>query len=218
MASFAQVQTASLVDTAYQALRRAILAGDVDPGSRLSEAVVAREMGISRAPVREALRMLEQSGLVSQQHNKGYRVSEFTDEDFFELATLRFALESLALRLAADSKDLVSKLETVLDEIRGAEESGDSVKAVMLDRQFHETILIASGHRRLREIWAGLRDQVELAVANTNRSFPTLEGLSHAHVSLLEAIRKGDLEKMVKELETHIFNGPIINKEFDAKL
>jgi len=216
MASFEQVQTSSLVDSAYEAVRKAILVGDVEPGSRLSEAVVAREMGISRAPVREALRMLERSGLVIQQHNKGYRVNEFSEDDFFELATLRFALESLAMRLAIESEDLIPSLESVLDEIRDAEKSGNSVKAVMLDRQFHEAILIASGHGRLREIWTGLRDQVELAVANNNRSFATLEGLSHAHDSLLEAIRGGDLEQVIKELELHIFNGPLIEKENNA--
>lgn len=216
MASFEQVQTSSLVDSAYEAVRKAILVGDVEPGSRLSEAVVAREMGISRAPVREALRMLERSGLVIQQHNKGYRVNEFSEDDFFELATLRFALESLAMRLAIESEDLIPSLESVLDEIRDAEKSGNSVKAVVLDRQFHEAILIASGHGRLREIWTGLRDQVELAVANNNRSFATLEGLSHAHDSLLEAIRGGDLEQVIKELELHIFNGPLIEKENNA--
>lgn len=216
MASFEQIQISSLVDSAYEAVRKAILVGDVEPGSRLSEAVVAREMGISRAPVREALRMLERSGLVIQQHNKGYRVSEFSEHDFFELATLRFALESLAMRLAIESEDLIPSLESVLDEIRDAEESGNSVRAVMLDRQFHEAILIASGHGRLREIWTGLRDQVELAVANNNRSFATLEGLSHAHDSLLEAIRGGDLEQVMKELELHIFNGPLIEKENNA--
>jgi len=216
MTSFEQVQTSSLVDSAYEAVRKAILVGDVEPGSRLSEAVVAREMGISRAPVREALRMLERSGLVIQQHNKGYRVNEFSEDDFFELATLRFALESLAMRLAIESEDLIPSLESVLDEIRDAEKSGNSVKAVVLDRQFHEAILIASGHGRLREIWTGLRDQVELAVANNNRSFATLEGLSHAHDSLLEAIRGGDLEQVIKELELHIFNGPLIEKENNA--
>jgi DNA-binding GntR family transcriptional regulator len=216
MASFEQLQTPSLVDSAYEAVRKAILVGDVEPGSRLSEAVVAREMGISRAPVREALRMLERSGLVNQQHNKGYRVSEFSDDDFFELATLRFALESLAMRLAIESEDLVQNLELVLDKIRDAKKSGDSVQAAKLDREFHEVILIASGHGRLREIWAGLRDQIELAVANNNRSFPTLTGLTHAHVSLLEAICRGDLEQVTKELELHIFNGPLIKKEIDA--
>ena len=216
MASFEPVQTPSLVDSAYEAVRSAILVGDLEPGSRLSEAVVAREMGISRAPVREALRLLERSGLVNQQHNKGYRVSEFTEDDFFELATLRFALESLALRLALESDDLVPRLESVLDEIRDAEKTGDSVRAVVLDRQFHETILIASGHARLREVWNGLRDQVELAVANTNRAFPTLEGLSHAHVALLDAIRERDVERMMKELETHVLNGPMTKRDFNA--
>ena len=216
MANFEQLQNPSLVDSAYEAVRKAILVGDVEPGSRLSEAVVAREMGISRAPVREALRMLERSGLVNQQHNKGYRVCEFSDDDFFELATLRFALESLAMRLAIKSKDLVPSLESVLDKIRDAEKKGDAVKAAKLDREYHETILIASGHGRLREIWAGLRDQVELAVANNNRSFPTLEGLSRSHVSLLEAIRGGDLEQVTKQLELHIFNGPLIKKDIDA--
>ena len=205
MASFEHVQLPSLVDSAYEAVRNAILVGDVAPGSRLSEAVVAREMGISRAPVREALRMLERSGLVNQQHNKGYRVSEFSDDDYFELATLRFALESLAMRLAIASDDLVPNLQSVLDKIREAEKSRDTVQAAKLDREFHEAILIASGHGRLREIWAGLRDQVELAVANNNRAFPTLEGLAGAHASLLETIRGGDLAQITKELELHIF-------------
>ena len=216
MASFEQVQTPSLVDSAYEAVRKAILVGDVEPGSRLSEAVVAREMGISRAPVREALRMLEHSGLVNQQHNKGYRVCEFSDDDFFELATLRFAMESLAMRLAIESEDLVPNLESILERIRDAEKRGNAVQAAKLDREFHEAILIASGHGRLRKIWAGLRDQIELAVANNNRSFATLEGISHAHGSLLEAIRGGDLDPITKQLELHIFNGPLIKRESDA--
>jgi len=216
MASFEQVQTPSLVDSAYKAVRKAILVGDVEPGSRLSEAVVAREMGISRAPVREALRMLERSGLVNQQHNKGYRVSEFSDDDFFELATLRFALESLAMRLAIASEELVPNLEAVLNKIQDAEKSGNSAQAAKLDREFHEAILIASGHGRLRDIWDGLRDQVELAVANNNRAFATLDGLSRAHLALLEAIRAGNLEQVTQELELHIFNGPLRKKDTDA--
>src|SRR4051794_5329695 len=110
MPTFPSLQSSSLVAEAHRALHGAILRGEIEPGAPLFEAAVAREMGISRAPVREALRLLEQSGPVIHEANKGYRVASFTEEDLRELAAIRLALEGVAVREAIHNPDAAPRL------------------------------------------------------------------------------------------------------------
>jgi len=209
MTTFSALQPSSLVEEAYQEIRAAILGGRVATGSQLSEAGIAREMGVSRGPVREALRLLEQAGLVVREPNKGYRVASFTREDLVEFASLRLALEGLALRGAIRDPKTPVELRAIWREMGEATRREDRARAIELDRQFHETLVVRSGHRRLRAVWNQLRDQIELAVAEIALSYPTLSGRAASHVPMLDAIERQDLDGALSALETHIYDSDI---------
>ncbi len=210
MPTFPSVRSSSLVEEAHRALHGAILRGDIAPGAPLFEAAVAREMGISRGPVREALRLLEQSGLVVHEANKGYRVASFTEADLRELAAIRLALESVAVRESIRNAEVGPRLRGVLEQMQRAVKRGDRARTVALDREFHETLVALSGQRRLLAVWAGLRDQIELAVAEISHLYPSMAGRAASHVPLLEAIEQGDLELALKALEAHIYDAEVL--------
>lgn len=209
MPTFPSLQSSSLVEEAHRALHEAILRGDIAPGAPLFEAAVAREMGISRGPVREALRRLEQSGLVVHEANKGYRVASFTEDDLRELAAIRLALEGVAVRGAIHNPESVDRLGEVLEQMRRAVRRGDRARTVALDREFHETVVALSGQRRLLAVWAGLRDQIELAVAEVSNSYPSMAGRAASHIPLLEAIGRRDLDGALAALEAHIYDAAV---------
>jgi DNA-binding GntR family transcriptional regulator len=209
MSTFSSLQSSSLVEEAHRAIHRAILNGDLKPGSPLFEAAVAREMGISRGPVREALRLLERGGLVTHEPNKGYRVASFTSDDLTELASIRLALEGLALRKAIENPETGPRLRAVLGEMMKAQKKGDRARIVVLDREFHETVVDMSGQARLRAVWLSLRDQIELAVAEVSHTYASMSGRTSSHVPLLEAIEQGDLDRALEALEAHIFDASV---------
>ena len=213
MATFRSLQTSSVVKEAHRALHEAIIRGELQPGAPLFEAVIAREMGVSRGPVREALRLLERSGLVIHEPNRGYRVASFTKEDLRELAGIRLALEGLSLRKAIENPETATRLEEVLGEMRKAQRKGNRALTVELDRKFHETIILMSGQKRLHAIWSGLRDQIELAVAEISHSYPSLAGRAPSHDPLLEAIKRGDMNVALKALEAHIYDAPVFRED-----
>ncbi len=209
MATFSSVQSSSLVEKAHRAIHQAILNGDLKPGSQLLEAAVAREMGISRGPVREALRLLERGGLVVHQPNKGYRVARFTPDDLIVLASIRLALESLALHRAIENPGTGPRLRAVLGEMMKAQKKGDRARVVGLDRQFHEAVVDMSGQARLLAVWLSLRDQIELAVAEVSHTYASMSGRTASHVPLVEAIEQVDLNTALEALEAHIFDAAV---------
>jgi DNA-binding GntR family transcriptional regulator len=213
MATFRSLRTSSVVEEAHQALHQAILRGELAPGAPLFEAAIAREMGVSRGPVREALRLLERSGLVVHEPNRGYRVASFTKEDLRELAAIRVALEGLSLRKAIENPQTAQRLGEILTRMRDAQRKGDRARTVELDRQFHETIVLLSGQKRLHAVWSGLRDQIQLAVAEISHSYPSLAGRAPSHDPLLEAIRHGDVDLALKALEAHIYDAPVFRED-----
>ncbi|MBI4259225.1 MAG: GntR family transcriptional regulator [Actinobacteria bacterium] len=212
MATFRALQAASLVEQAYEEIRSAILGGILKPGSAVSEAAIAREMGISRGPLREALRLLEQAGLVVSEPNRGHRVPVFTEEDLEEFASIRLALEGLAIRGALEAADGPERLREIVERMRRASRRGDRAAAVTLDREFHETIVELSGHRRLLTVWNLLRDQIELAVAEISLTYPTLAGRADAHVPLLESMERRDLAGALAALESHIYDSELLQE------
>ena len=209
MPTFPSLQSSSLVEEAHRALHGAILRGEIAPGAPLFEAAVAREMGISRGPVREALRRLEQSGLVTHETNKGYRVASYTEDDLRELASIRLALEGVAIREAIGNPDTAPQLRAGLERMQRAVKRGDRARTVALDREFHETLVQLSGQRRLLGVWASLRDQIELAVAEISNSYPSMAGRAASHIPLLEAIERGDLDRALDALEAHIYDAEV---------
>lgn len=179
-------------DSAASLLRAEILNGTSAPGVLLAESAVAKRLGVSRVPVREALFALEREGLVEFSPTGRAFVKALTPQDFEELFVLRLALEPLASRLAASSlKADISKLEKNLAATRRAR----SVQEVtLLDLEFHQLILEASGNTRLMKLWRSLRGELELWLGRLHRSHQlqtqeTLQETVDAHQSIVESFR-----------------------------
>jgi len=179
-------------DSAASLLRAEILNGTSEPGALLAESAVAKRLGVSRVPVREALFALEREGLVEFSPTGRAFVKALTPQDFEELFVLRLALEPLASRLAAPALKVdTSKLERNLAATRRAR----SVQEVtLLDLDFHQLILEASGNARLLKLWRSLRGELELWLGRLHRSHQlqtkeTLKETVEAHQSIVESFR-----------------------------
>ncbi|MFV0425690.1 MAG: GntR family transcriptional regulator [Beutenbergiaceae bacterium] len=205
--SAATVRPGRLVDMTVEHLRQQILSGGRQPGQRVQEAVLARDLGTSRAPVREALRVLEQSGLLVKNPNQSYTVRAFTDEDLYELATLRITLESFAARLAHANSGTYDRLQEPLEALREAEKAGDGPRAIHADRQFHRALVQSAGHARLLRTYDELADEIELALRDSARARPSLVGVTQRHAQIARHFTRGSVEDLISELTEHIKGG-----------
>lgn len=194
-------------DSAASLLRAEILSGTSAPGALLAESAVAKRLGVSRVPVREALFALEREGLVEFSPTGRAFVKALTPQDFEELYVLRLALEPLASRLAAPAlKADFSELEKNLAATRRAR----SVQEVtLLDLEFHQIILEASGNVRLLKLWRSLRGELELWLGRLHRSHQlqtkeTLKETVDAHQSIIESFRSQNPATCERLMREHI--------------
>jgi DNA-binding GntR family transcriptional regulator len=177
-------------------LREAIVLGQLGPGEPLPEARIGEQLGVSRAPIREALTLLERKGLVRFDHRGTARVSEFTVEDIRELGLMRVALEPLATRLACErfTPELEETLLANLEETQSAESLPEVTR---LDVEFHRILFQASGHQRLLNSWEALAPQIRLVMGRYHRRIESrtqkTRDLTHKnHLPLLAAVKSGD--------------------------
>ncbi|MFO1483386.1 MAG: GntR family transcriptional regulator [Verrucomicrobiaceae bacterium] len=194
-------------DSATLRLRKDILSGAELPGNLLAESAVARRLGVSRVPVREALFELEREGLVEFSDTGRAFVKELTPQDFEELFVLRLTLEPVAARLAAPKlKESLSKLEKNLAVTQRAK----SVQEVTrLDLEFHEIILTASGNARLLKLWRSMRGELELWLGRLHRSHQlqtreTLNQTAEAHQDIIEGFKSQTPATCERLLREHI--------------
>jgi DNA-binding GntR family transcriptional regulator len=179
-------------DDTVQKLRTSITHGTLGPGTLLAEAAVARQMGVSRVPVREALFTLEREGLVEFSATGRAYVKALKPHDFEELFLLRLSLEPLATRLAAPKLKLdCGELQKNIEATARARSLQEITK---LDLDFHQLILEASGQARLIRFWKSMRSELELWLARMHRelqtkSKSTLEMTIKAHTQLMESFQ-----------------------------
>ena len=150
-----------LRDVVFNTLRQAIITGEFAPGERLMEIALANRLGVSRTPVREAIRKLELEGLVVMIPRKGAEVARITEKDLRDVLEVRCSLEELAAELAAERMDEEGqeKLDQALVEFESAIESGDNAAIADSDMEFHDIIFDATGNPRLIQIIGNLREQ-----------------------------------------------------------
>jgi DNA-binding GntR family transcriptional regulator len=176
------------------ALREAILDGALAPGSWLREAEVARELKVSRTPVRDAFRILATEGLLNINANQGAVVSPMTTEDVIELYVMREVLEGLASRLAARraARRCLDEFALLIPEMKRVGEAGDFSRLSRLNFKFHEIVRAAAGNRYL--------DRSLAQIQNAARRFPDptlglpgrVKESIEEHVALADAISRGD--------------------------
>jgi DNA-binding GntR family transcriptional regulator len=201
------VVRSSLVDEVRERLATAIVNRELPPGSRLIEARLASELGVSRGPVREALRELERRGLTVSSP-RGFSVPDFSFNDLSELMQLRLALERLAIALAVERMQPAGLLELEADirdmEHAVAESPEDQATLARLDSAFHEHLCELSGHQRLLHLLRAMSDEIRLAISTANLSFERREGYVEGHAAIVDALRAGDKERCEEVIGEHI--------------
>ena len=195
-----------LREVVCEALRDAIRDGILKPGERLMEIQLAEELGVSRTPVREAVRKLELEGYVIMMPRRGTYVSDLSIRDINEVFEIRTSLESLASGLAAEriTEEELERLQRLLVSIGAHITSGDMEQIVATDTEFHELLYQASRNQRLVGIISNLREQLT-RFRTTSMSFPgRLTATLEEHREIVEAIAQGDVRAARKAAERHM--------------
>ena len=196
----------TLEGQAFQQLRHAIRSGELRPGQRLVESDIAARMGVSRIPIREAIRSLERDGLVVAERGRGAHVITLSNADVQEIYGLRAALEVYAVELliAGDRAAAADALgECVTEMLRPAERHSRD-ELMQIDLRFHETICELSGNRRLLEAWRRLSDQIRVLLQLKDLVADDSGRLPAGHQGIVDAIRRGDAATCGDVLRTHI--------------
>ena len=203
-----KVKRPTLAQNVVDQLRREIAHGIHAPGKMLAEPALAAAMGVSRAPIREALLELERDGLVAFDERGRTRVCEMTAEDFEDLFLLRLALEPAAMAQAAScfTDEQAAVLEANIRATAGAKSLAELSR---LDIEFHALVMDASGRPRLCSVWRSLRPQLELWLASLHRKHQRLTGKVReitvaSHTELLMALRAGKSEPARRLMHRHV--------------
>jgi DNA-binding GntR family transcriptional regulator len=203
---FAPAVQQTLVAHVYDALRRAIVTGALEPGQRVNEAEVARQMHISRGPVREAIRRLEQAGLLVSVPRRGTVVVSLPAEDIEEVYTLRADLEIRAVQRATSrlSEADLAELERLMEVMRTAGADGDLPALLDADIEFHRNIVAASGWSQLQRMWESLHPRT--LTLYTIRTLVEWSPNIHAerHTPVLMALRSRDADHAAAAIRQHI--------------
>lgn len=188
-------------------LRRLIATREIVPDTVIVEDELAAKFGVSRGPVRDAIKILSAEGLVA---TKGRRavIRGLTADDVDELFSLRLMLEGTALRMAMahDHTNLVRALHGQLEQLRGACENGDVDAFPQADAEFHAKFFSHARHSRIQAIWEQYRASVEAVLLVSRQAYVDLEPSFQSHVVLLEIIEAGDADQAVAELAAHLEN------------
>lgn len=191
---------------AYDALRDAILNGRLGPGDRIVEAEVARQMAISRAPIREAIRKLEQDGLVRYVPRRGTVVVKLSSDEVRDVYYLRAHLEGYAARLAtryASEADLQA-LAGLFDQMMLRADSGDLPGLIAADVEFHGMICQVSGSKRLPILWESLNPQSWTIVTGHKAAGFSLRQIAERHQVILDALQARDADRAEEAIRRHI--------------
>jgi len=203
-----RVSRVSLAHSVSSQLSKAIVAGDFPAGAQLSEPSLAAKLGVSRAPVREALIELELRGLVEFDPQGRTRGPTLTPADLQEIHAVRLALDPLAAALAAEhaTADVFAALEANISATKDAKTLADVSR---LDTEFHDRIVKAGKNRRLMLCWTALKDQVELWLTQMQlrhqaATKQTRQQTVDTHRELLEVIRSGDAKRAAAYAREHV--------------
>jgi len=200
------IQRVVLSEQVKEELLDDIMSGRYKPGDRLVESQIAKRMGISESPVREALRDMVAMRFVEVQPHKGARVREIDDREVLEIYPVRACLEELAGQLAvAHVADCLGGLHVAINEMVKAFAAGDVRTLAHWDVAFHRTILEASGNQILIETWNSLMIEARTFVTLSNLISRSPEiDLAGRHYPIIEALEEGDPVKCGKVMRRHV--------------
>ena len=197
-----------LRDVVFNTLRKAILRGELKPGERLMEIQLANKLGVSRTPIREAIRKLELEGLVLMIPRKGAEVAQITEKNMQDVLEVRKALEELSVQLACEriTPEQVEEMKMAAEDFRKVLKSGDVTKIAEADVKFHDIIFAATNNQRLITLLNNLREQMyrfRVEYLKQKECYPQLLG---EHDKLIALISGGEVEEACELMGCHIDN------------
>lgn len=197
-----------LRDVVFNTLRQAILHGELKPGERLMEIKLAKRLGVSRTPIREAIRMLELEGLVVMIPRRGAAVAQITKQDLEDVLEVRCSLEELAVELACTRMTGIElqKLHKVIEEFEHACNTNDVTALAEKDVAFHDIIFEATGNRRLIQLLNNLREQMYRYRLEYLKDESSHDKLLLEHKTIENDIKNHDIESARQHIKEHIYN------------
>ena len=197
-----------LRDVVFNTLRHAILKGELESGERLMEIALAQKLGVSRTPIREAIRKLELEGLVVMVPRKGAEVADITEKDLRDVLEVRTALEELSIELAMKNmNDDDCKQLTEANKLFAKDSEGDDlIKIAEADVAFHELIYMATGNKRLIQMINNLREQMYRYRLEYIKDKSTHARLVDEHNRIIDAMVKNDVAAAKAAIKLHVEN------------
>lgn len=197
-----------LRDVVFRTLRQAILRGELKPGERLMEIQLANKLGVSRTPIREAIRKLELEGLVLMIPRKGAEVAEITEKSLRDVLEVRRALEELAVKLACEkiTEDQIQDLKDAAEEFKETLKDRDITRIAEADVKFHDVIYMATDNQKLIQLLNNLREQMYRYRVEYLKRADFHPQLIDEHEEIIETIERGQKERAVQVVCQHIDN------------
>ena len=197
-----------LRDVVFNTLRKAILRGELKPGERLMEIQLANKLGVSRTPIREAIRKLELEGLVLMIPRKGAEVAQITEKNMQDVLEVRKALEELSVQLACEriTAEQVEEMKMAAEDFRKVLKSGDVTKIAEADVKFHDIIFAATNNQRLITLLNNLREQMYRFRVEYLKQKECYPQLLEEHDKLIALISGGEVEEACELMGCHIDN------------
>ena len=197
-----------LRDVVFYTLRQAILKGELEPGERLMEMQLAEQLGVSRTPIREAIRKLELEGLVLMIPRRGAIVAKITEKDLKDVLEVRASLERLSTKLACERME-----EETIEELREAQEAfkaalrGDDITLqAQKDVEFHDVIYKSTNNLRLIQMLNNLREQMYRYRLEYLKDGTSHQKLVEEHEAIIEALARRDTEETTNIMVGHVYN------------
>lgn len=197
-----------LRDVVFTTLRQAILRGELKPGERLMEIQLANKLGVSRTPIREAIRKLELEGLVLMIPRKGAEVAEITEKNLRDVLEVRESLEVLAVQLACErmTEEELEVLKEAAQAFEAVIESNDITKIAEADVSFHDVVYNATNNQRLIQLLNNLREQMYRYRVEYLKRSEARPNILREHEALIGFIEARDKEQASENICKHIEN------------
>ena len=203
-----------LRDVVFNTLREAILKGELKPGERLMELQLAAKLGVSRTPIREAIRMLEQEGLAVTIPRKGAEVAKMTEKDMEDVLQIREALDELAAKIACEqiTEEQLNDLVNAMHEFEATTQTGNLKRIAEMDVKFHDIIYQSTGNPKLVNMLNNLREQMyryRVEYLKDEKNYPTL---LKEDKEIVEGMIAKNKEKVSEVMHQHVKNQAVAVK------
>jgi DNA-binding GntR family transcriptional regulator len=197
------------VPTVQRELERMIAAGELKGGDRINESALALKLGMSRGPIREACRTLEQTGVLRSAINRGFFVREISLREALDIYDVRAKLSGLAGRLAAANatRAQLAELESVVDRMDDALERDDIGAYYPLNVEFHTRLIACAGNHKLDQLWPALESELHLFRRQGLVMPGSMRASNHEHRRIVAALKAGDGDTAERVVAEHIEAG-----------